>query len=110
MKIKRHLSWYPSGMPIAGKIGNQNPILTCKRLDLPVKRINLVSPATMEKNEGLAAAEFAVVDLNGTHAGRVRRLRQFQSGHSVSPLAGNTRRKTSRGQLSSSIHGPYLTT
>jgi len=75
MKIERHLAGDPSGMSVTGAIGNQNVKLAFECRDLPVERINPISPAAVENNERLAAAELPVMDGDRADAGCVRGMR-----------------------------------
>src|SRR5580704_13385018 len=75
VKIKRQLSIDSRGMSVAGTVGDQDAKLVFESCDLPVEGIKTVSPAAMQDDERLAAAEFPVMDDDGTDAGRVRGMR-----------------------------------
>jgi hypothetical protein len=80
MKIQRHFTCEPSGVPVTGAIRNQDAKLGFKGRDLLIKRINPVSPAAVEKNERLAAAKLPVMDGDWTDARCVGELGNSKVG------------------------------
>src|SRR5438105_4415160 len=51
--------------PVPSAVRDQNPEAIFELLNLRVERIDLVAPATVHKDERLAGALFAIVNLDG---------------------------------------------
>src|SRR5437763_15954529 len=62
---------------VAGAIGNDDAAARRKRRDRPIERIDLVSPAAVEKQKRRALSALTVVDAHGRDSRRQRRGRQF---------------------------------
>jgi hypothetical protein len=75
VEIKWHLSVDSRRLPVARAVGDQDAKLVFESCDLPVEGIKSVSPAAMQDDERLAAAEFPVMNDYRTDAGRVRGMR-----------------------------------
>src|SRR5580704_6614941 len=62
VKIKRHLPCDPYRVPIPRAVRNQYPELVPKRRNLPIERIDPISPAAMEENKRPPLPKFSIVD------------------------------------------------
>jgi len=72
VKIQRHLSRDSRRVPISGAIRNQYPKPLLERFHLLIKRINLIPPTAMEKNQRPPAPKFPIVNRYGANLCGVR--------------------------------------
>lgn len=77
VKVEWHFAIEVRGVTVARAVGDDDSKLALEGSDLPIEWIDAISPATMEKHQWPATAEFTIVNGDGYDAGGVRRLRQL---------------------------------
>jgi hypothetical protein len=110
VKIERHLSWDSRRVPISRAIRNQYPKLLLECFDLLIKRINLIPPTAMEKNQRSPAPKFPIVNRYGANLCRMGRVNQLERRHLTLPRHRKPGRPVPFQTVGEWTHARYLTT
>jgi hypothetical protein len=110
VKIQRHLSPNSCRVPIPRAVRDQDPELPLKRLDLPIKWIDSIPPASMQKNQRPPAPKLPIANRDGTDVRRMRRMVQLQSRHLTSLPKRIPDTRTHVKSVSRRTHARYITT